>query len=113
LLIYLDIPKVFKLLSYFGFCNTKGFPIEHGLSVHKTQAETNKLMNFILNEFKNWFSIAINRKRAFNVVNYVIIYSLAKTYAAKFKLKTIGRTFAIAGKELNKPLKAADIRRNL
>ena len=113
LLIYLDIPKVFKLLSYLGFCNTEGLPIEHGFYVHKTQAETNKIMIFILNEFKNWFSIAINRKRAFNVVNYVIIYSLAKIYAAKFKLKTIGRTFAIAGKELNKPLKAADIRRNL
>ena len=70
-------------------------------------------MIFILNELKNWFFIARNQKQGLDAVNYVIIYSLAKIYAAKFKLKTIGRTFAIAGKELNKPLKAADIRRNL
>lgn len=113
LAIYLDIPKVFQFLSYLGFCNREGFPIEHGGFMHKTQAEINLIMIFILNELKNWFFIARNRKQGLDAVNYVITYSLAKTYAAKFKLKTVRRTLAISGKEFNKPLKAADKRRAL
>ena len=53
LLIYIDIPKVFKLLTYLGFCNKKGFPIERRDFFHKTQAETNNIMIFILNKFRN------------------------------------------------------------
>ena len=113
LLIYIDIPKVFQLLTYLGFCNKKGFPIERRDFIYKTQAETKNIMIFILNNFKNWFSLAKNRQRGFNLVYYVIIFSLAKTYAAKYKLKTVRRTFAIAGKELNKPLKVDDIRKTL
>lgn len=113
LLIYIDIPKVFQLLTYLGFCNKKGFPVERRDFIHKTQAETNNIMIFILNKFKNWFSLAKNRQRALDAVYHVIIFSLAKTYAAKYKLKTVRRTFAIAGKELNKPLKVDDIRKTL
>ena len=113
LLIYIDIPKVFQLLTYLGFCNKKGFPMERRDFFHKTQSETNNIMIFILNKFKNWFSLAKNRQRALDAVYHVIIFSLAKTYAGKYKLKTVRRTFAIAGKELNKPLKVDDIRKTL
>jgi hypothetical protein len=52
LLIYLDIPKIFKLLAFLGFCNEEGFPIEHGGYIHRTQAEANLKIIFLLNVFK-------------------------------------------------------------
>lgn len=106
-----DIPKVFKSLSIKGFCNTQGFPVEHTGYIAITQGETNRIMNTILNEYKEWLFFATNRRRALNVVKYVIIFSIAKTYAAKFDLKTVRKVFSIAGKGLNKPLKTDQRRR--
>lgn len=101
-----DTAKVLKSLYIMGFCDSQGFPVEHTGYIAKTQGETNSIMNTILKEYKEFFFLAANRQRALNMVKYIIIYSIAKTYAAKFDLKTVRKVFSIAGKELNRPLKS-------
>lgn len=42
-------------------------------------------------------------------VNYVIRYSIAKMFAAKFRVSSIAKVFAITGKDLSRPLNRKDI----
>lgn len=37
-------------------------------------------------------------------INYIIRYSSAKLFAAKFRLRSIAKVFARAGKDLSRPL---------
>ena len=104
--IHIDIPNIFKHLSYLGFCTREGFPIEHGGLMNSRQKETNLNIIWLISEYLLWVSLARNRKRAMSAVKYVLMFSLAKTYAAKFRLKTIRKTLGISGKEFNRPIKA-------
>lgn len=38
-------------------------------------------------------------------MNYIIRYSVAKLFAAKFRLRSIAKVFAKAGKDLSRPIK--------
>jgi Type II intron maturase len=48
--------------------------------------------------------MAGNRQKAVARVAYIIKYSIAKVYAAKFKLRTVAGVFKISGSDLRKPI---------
>ena len=66
-------------------------------------------MAVIRNKFKFFFqfsSITDNLKKIIALVAYILKYSIAKTYAGKFKLSTVSRVFKIGSNYLSKPVGA-------
>lgn len=100
----IDLKKVVKRLAIAGFCDLRGNPIPLFKYLRLPQYEVNKKINGILNGLASWWSIADNRKRAIAYVAYIIRYSVAKMYAAKFKMKTVARVFKTGGNDISKSL---------
>lgn len=101
-----DATKVIASLAQAKFCDGGGNPIPAFRFLRHPQAETNKKVNAILRGLSNWWSIAGNRKRITARAAYIIRYSIAKTYAAKFGLRTVAKVFKKAGNNLSKSLTA-------
>ncbi|KAJ0954510.1 putative domain X protein [Helianthus annuus] len=73
---------------------------------HATQAHTNAQMNKLLTTMVEWYRFADNRKKIVNFCSYIIRGSLAKLYAAKYKLRSRAKVFKIGDRTLGRPLKA-------
>jgi len=99
-----DLQKVVKRLAIAGFCDLGGNPIPLFKYLRLPQYEVNKKINWVINGLASWWSIADNRKRAIAYAAYIIRYSVAKMYAAKFKMKTVARVFKIGGNDISKSL---------
>lgn len=99
-----DLDKVIRRLADAGFCDRSGEPLPAFRFLRLPQSQVNAKVNRILRGLSQWWSIAGNRKRAVAYVAYIIRYSVAKVYAAKFKMKTVARVFKIGGNDLKKPL---------
>ncbi|CAA7411045.1 unnamed protein product [Spirodela intermedia] len=72
---------------------------------HATQAHTNAQMNKFLCTMAEWYRYADNRKKVVNFCSYIIRGSLAKLYAAKYKLRSRAKVYKIASRNLSRPLK--------
>ncbi|MQM05683.1 hypothetical protein Taro_038500, partial [Colocasia esculenta] len=72
---------------------------------HATQAHTNAQMNKLLSTMVEWYRYADNRKKIVNFCSYIIRGSLAKLYAAKYKLRSRAKVYKIASRNLSRPLK--------
>ena len=72
---------------------------------HATQAHTNSQMNKLLLTMAEWYRYADNRKKVVNFCSYIIRGSLAKLYAAKYKLRSRAKVYKIASRNLSRPLK--------
>ncbi|OMO93088.1 reverse transcriptase [Corchorus olitorius] len=72
---------------------------------HATQAHTNAQMNKFLSTMVEWYKYADNRKKAVNFCSYIIRGSLAKLYAAKYKLRSRAKVYKIGARNLSRPLK--------
>ncbi|XVE96229.1 hypothetical protein REPUB_Repub02eG0203900 [Reevesia pubescens] len=72
---------------------------------HATQAHTNAQMNKLLSTMVEWYRYADNRKKAVNFCSYIIRGSLAKLYAAKYKLRSRAKVYKIGARNLSRPLK--------
>jgi len=99
-----NMKRVIARLSEANFCNGSGLPIPAFRFLRLPQSEINIKTNYILRGLSEWWSIAGNRKQALARVAYIIRYSVAKVYAAKFKLKTVAAVFKIGGNDLSKPI---------
>lgn len=102
----LNMKRVIACLSKMKFCMGDGTPIPAFRFYRFPQSNTNQKVNYILRglcESESW-SIAGNRKRAVARVAYIIRYSVAKNYAAKFKLKTVAAVFKKGGNSLANPI---------
>lgn len=99
-----NLDKVIDRLVDAKFCDGSGTPLPAFRFLRLPQSEINAKVNSILRGLSEWWSIAGNRKRAIAYVSYIIRYSIAKVYAAKFKMKTVARVFKIGGNDLSKPL---------
>lgn len=104
LTLLVDVEKVVKGLEYKGFCKLKE-PVPNFRYMHQTQSYTIKAVNSILRGLNQYYKLSEGRKPAIMYFNYLIRYSLAKMFAAKYKLRTIQKVFRLAGKDLSKPLK--------
>ncbi|XP_019419960.1 PREDICTED: uncharacterized protein LOC109330277 [Lupinus angustifolius] len=72
---------------------------------HATQAHTNAQMNKFLQTMVEWYRYADNRKKIVNFCSYIIRGSLAKLYAAKYKLRSRAKVYKIGSRNLSRPLK--------
>ncbi|XP_059656710.1 nuclear intron maturase 2, mitochondrial [Cornus florida] len=72
---------------------------------HATQAHTNAQMNKLLSTMVEWYRYADNRKKIVNFCSYIIRGSLAKLYAAKYKLRSRAKVYKIGARNLSRPLK--------
>uniref|UniRef100_A0A7N0R9V4 Domain X domain-containing protein n=1 Tax=Kalanchoe fedtschenkoi TaxID=63787 RepID=A0A7N0R9V4_KALFE len=72
---------------------------------HADQAHTNAQMNKLLSTMVEWYRYADNRKKIVNFCSYIIRGSLAKLYAAKYKLRSRAQVYKISDRNLRRPLK--------
>ncbi|XP_021645299.2 nuclear intron maturase 2, mitochondrial [Hevea brasiliensis] len=72
---------------------------------HATQAHTNAQMNKFLSTMVEWYRYADNRKKVVNFCSYIVRGSLAKLYAAKYKLRSRAKVYKIGSRNLSRPLK--------
>ena len=99
-----NMKKVVSRLANANFCDASGKPTPAFRLLRLPQLNTNTKANYILRGLSEWWSIAGNRKDAIARAAYIIRYSIAKVYAAKFKLKTVAAVFKIGGNDLSKPI---------
>lgn len=99
-----NMKRVIARLSEANFCDGSGNPTPAFRYLRLPQSETNIKVNYILRGLSEWWSIAGNRRAALARLAYIIRYSVAKVYAAKFKLKTVAAVFKIGGNDLSKPI---------
>lgn len=69
------------------------------------QAHTNAQMNKFLETMADWYKYADNRKKVVGFCAYVIRSSLAKLYAARYRLKSRAKVYKIASRDLSHPLR--------
>ncbi|KAL3498338.1 hypothetical protein ACH5RR_041070 [Cinchona calisaya] len=72
--------------------------------LYSGQAHTNSQMNKFLETMADWYKYADNRKRIVGFCAYVIRSSLAKLYAARYRLKSRAKVYKIATRTLSRPL---------
>jgi group II intron reverse transcriptase/maturase len=99
-----NMKRVIARLSEAKFCDGNGNPKPTFRYLRLPQSETNIKVNYILRGLSEWWSIAGNRRAALARLAYIIRYSIAKVYAAKFKQKTVAAIFKIGGNDLSKPI---------
>ena len=99
-----SMKKVIKSLKKAGFCDGSGKPLPVFRFLRLPQADTNHKVNQIIRGYNQWFSIAGNRRMAVARVAYIIRYSIAKVYAAKFKKKTVAAVFKVGRGDLSKSI---------
>ncbi|KAI3761842.1 hypothetical protein L1987_52264 [Smallanthus sonchifolius] len=69
------------------------------------QAQTNAQMNKFLETMADWYQYADNRKKVVGFCAYVIRNSVAKLYAARYKMKSRAKVFKKASRDLSRPLR--------
>ncbi|CAL1404588.1 unnamed protein product [Linum trigynum] len=73
--------------------------------LYSGQAHTNAQMNKFLETMADWYRYADNRKKVVGFCAYVIRSSLAKLYAARYRLKSRAKVYKIASRNLSRPLR--------
>nr|AJF36691.1 hypothetical protein [Klebsormidium flaccidum] len=96
-----------KLLAQ-KYINGEGEPLPCFGLLRLPQSEANMRINSVLRGLSNWFEYAGNRRRVLAWIAYVLRSSLAKMYAAKYKLRTVAQVFQKGRGDLSKPLKARE-----
>ena len=96
-----------KLLAQ-KYINGEGEPLPCFGLLRLPQSEANMRINSVLRGLSNWFEYAGNRRIVLAWIAYVLRCSLAKMYAAKYKLGTMAQVFKRGGGDLSRPLKARE-----
>lgn len=104
LTLFVDIKKVIKKLAEAQFCKLNGDPLPCLQYLHQTQSVSLTKVNTILRRFVNYYKLCNNFRRSLNRIRYILQHSLAKMFAAKFKLKTRATVFKMAGPTFAKKL---------
>ncbi|KNA15840.1 hypothetical protein SOVF_094560 [Spinacia oleracea] len=80
-------------------------PLPCTAMLYSSQAHTNSQMNKFLETMADWYRYADNRKKVVGFCAYIIRSSLAKLYAARYKLKSRAKVYKIASRSLSHPLR--------
>lgn len=102
--LYANIKKAVAHLAEQGFCDGSGKPLPNFRFVRLSQSESNTRINRLILRFCKYWALANDRKRAVSRIAFILRYSIAKLYAAKFKIKTVAGVFKRGGKGLDRPL---------
>ncbi|CAH8332572.1 unnamed protein product [Eruca vesicaria subsp. sativa] len=79
-------------------------PLPCNPMLYSSQSHSNSQMNKFLETMADWYKYADNRKKAVGFCAYVIRSSLAKLYAARYRLKSRAKVYSIATRDLSRPL---------
>lgn len=101
-----QMKKVIKRLALKGFCDQLGEPRPNFHYFQDPQSYTTSQVGSILRGISNYYHLAETKRKCVSRISYILSHSLAKTFAAKFKLGTRRKVFALAGRDLSRPLKA-------
>lgn len=105
--VYSDIQKILKRLHEKGYCQKDGSPVPNWReALLPPQSYSVERASKLIVGLDSYYRVANNRRATTHRVMRVIRNSLAKTYAAKYKLGTMSKVFSVAGKDLSKPLKS-------
>lgn len=105
LILLADADKIVQSLAYKGFCKGSE-PVPNFRFMHHPQSYTIARVNSILRGLNEYYQISENRRATISYTSYLIRYSIAKMFAAKYKLRSVAHVFKKAGKDLSKPLKS-------
>jgi group II intron reverse transcriptase/maturase len=100
----IDSERIISRLQETGFCDGSGEPKPNFRYMSLPQAETNSKVNAILRGLSNWARLAGNRRTVIARCAYILRYSIAKMYAAKFKLGRVAAVFKAGNNDLSKPI---------
>jgi retron-type reverse transcriptase len=100
----IDLKKLTQKLAVAGFCDRGGKPKPPFRLLRLPQSDINNYANQVIIGLAKGWRLAGNRKQASYYLSYILRYSLAKLYAAKFKYPTIASVFKVAGNDLGKPI---------
>nr|YP_009710020.1 hypothetical protein [Coleochaete scutata]QFU80125.1 hypothetical protein [Coleochaete scutata] len=100
-----DLKKVITRLSQKGYCDGGGSPLPNFAHLQEPQGTAIQKVSWILNGLASYYHLAENKRHFVSRINYILRFSLAKLFAAKFKLRSMAKVFAIAGKDLSIPIK--------
>nr|QIA60846.1 hypothetical protein [Makinoa crispata] len=101
-----DMQKVINRLAEKGFCDKSGHPKPNFAYFQYPQTYSVARIASILRGLANYYHLANSKRQCVTRLSYILRTSLAKTYAAKFKLGTAAKVFAKGGRDLSKPIKA-------
>lgn len=105
-----DTQKVIKRLHERGYCQKNGYPIPNFTFLSETQYGTIIKASYVLRGLASYYRLARNFRSFMSKMNYIIRYSIAKVFAAKFRQKSIAKVFAMAGKDLSKPINSKNLK---
>lgn len=101
-----DSEKVKKRLFDKGFCQRNGHPIANFKYLNNTQYGTIIQVGYILRGLANYYKLANNYRQMIIRLNYIIKFSIAKMFAAKYRMKSVAKIFAKGGYNLSRPIKS-------
>jgi group II intron reverse transcriptase/maturase len=106
LMLLCDRKKVVKKLHRAGFCGPSGIPTPNFCFLHQTQELSNRIAIALLEGLNSYYKLADDRQKSITYLAYIVKMSLAKMYAAKFRLGTSKQVFKRAGRDLSRPCAA-------
>lgn len=95
-----DYNKIIKRLMVAGYCDANGIPKPNFTHFPEPQCLAITKINWIINGINAYYSISDGRKLITHRVQYILRFSLAAVFAAKYKLKTRAAVFSKAHKNL-------------
>lgn len=105
--VYSDINKILKRLAQKGYCQKDGTSLPNWKeALLPPQSYSVKRASKLIVGLDSYYKVANNRRATTHRIMRTIRNSLAKTYAAKYKLGTMSKVYNIAGKDLSLPLKS-------
>lgn len=104
--VLVDSNKVIKALANKNFCTRDGSPKPCFTYFQDPQSYTVAKAKSIIQGIDNYYKIANNRRSFTNRVMYIIRDSIARVFAAKFKLRTRRQVYTKGGKDLSRPIDA-------
>jgi hypothetical protein len=101
-----DSSKVIKALTKKKFCTQDGSPRPCFTYFQDPQSYTVAKAKSIIQAIDNYYQIANNRRAFTSRIVYIIRDSIARVFAAKFKLRTRRQVYTKGGKDLSRPIDA-------
>nr|QIA59932.1 hypothetical protein [Fossombronia cristula] len=101
-----DMQKVINRLAEKGFRDKSGHPKPNFAYFQYPQTYSVARIASILRGLANYYHLANSKRQCVTRLSYILRTSLAKTYAAKYKLGTAAKVFARGGRDLSNPIKA-------
>lgn len=102
-----NLKRVITSLHHKGFCDANGNPVPNFKYFQYPQSHTVNHAASIVRGITNYYTLANDFRQATSQISFIIRHSIAKMFAAKYKLQSRAKVFAVADKDLSKPIKSS------